>query len=73
MKVKLKEWAKDNGISYKTALKQFKDGSIDGEVYESDTGRMFVIINNNKEIINQIDASIKALTEAKEKLKRHGI
>ena len=69
MKVKLSQWASDNGISYKTALKQFKDGSIDGETYESDTGRKFIVVSNNKEIINIINASIVSLEEAKQKLK----
>ena len=68
MKVKLKDWAKDNGISYKTALKQFKNGSLDGKTYESDTGRKFVIINHT--LINKIDASMKLLEEVKTELNK---
>jgi len=68
MKVKLKDWAKDNSISYKTALKQFKNGTLDGKTYESDTGRKFVIVNDV--LINRIDASIKILEEVKTELKK---
>ena len=68
MKIKLKEWAKDNGISYKTALKQFKNGTLDGKTYESDTGRKFVVVDYT--LLNKIDASIKILEEVKTELKK---
>lgn len=74
MTIKLKDWAALNGISYKTALKRFKDGTIDGQTYESDTGRYFVKVESmndqKKEIIKNIVTSIELLEGAKKELER---
>ena len=47
--MKLSEWARKQGISYKTAWKWYKEGKLHVPAYQTPTGTILVKVSEEKE------------------------
>jgi len=63
---RLSVWAKENGVTYHTALRWFKENKIPLKTFTSDTGSLFVI-EEEKDTKNEM---INLMKEMLQELKR---
>jgi len=61
-KIKLSEFCKQNGISYITGYRWFKEGKFPVSAYQSETGTIIVDDNNNNDIINKDNSQNDAIS-----------
>ena len=57
---RLSVWAKENGLTYNTALRWFKNGKIPVPTFQSNTGSLFVI-EEEKDAANEMLLVIKEI------------
>lgn len=53
-RIKLSEWAKNNGVSWRTAYRYWKDGKLDG--VQLDSGTILINIENESKKLNKTTA-----------------
>lgn len=58
-KIKLSQWAKNNGVCYRTAWNYFKEGRFEGKSEVSDKGSIFVF----EEEVKDKSLEIKEVSE----------
>ncbi|MCI0662764.1 MAG: hypothetical protein L0220_16985 [Acidobacteria bacterium] len=65
--MKLSEWARQQGISYRTSLRWFHDGTLPVEAEQMETGTIIVklqSISDNRAAKHKAEKAIKATQEA---------
>ena len=65
---RLSAWAKENGLTYNTALRWFKNGKIPHQTFQSETGSIF-IIEEEKDTNNEIITLLKKMLTELERIK----
>lgn len=54
--MKLSEWAKKQGITYRTAWQYFKDGNLPVKAIQLPTGTIVIVEDNNNTGISRVAA-----------------
>jgi hypothetical protein len=71
-KIKLSEWAKRNGVSYKTAHRMFSKGQLPVPATQLETGTILVMVDEDEDGIPSGDtgAILKELQQINWRLRR---